>query len=69
MNSVGNLGAFVGPFAICYIKGYGESATPGLLLLAGCLVASFVMTLLMKVSDPRGSDEARGALANQSHQQ
>jgi hypothetical protein len=37
------------------------------LFLAGWLVASFVMTLLMKVSDPRGSDESRGAVADQSH--
>ncbi|QBR03025.1 MFS transporter [Paraburkholderia pallida] len=66
INSVGNLGGFVGPFAIGYIKGSGQSATPGLLFLAALLVASFLMTLFIRITEERISS-APGAVANQSH--
>jgi ACS family tartrate transporter-like MFS transporter len=66
INSVGNLGGFVGPFAIGYIKGTGQSATPGLLFLAALLVASFLMTFFIRINEQRATD-ARGAVANQSH--
>lgn len=51
INSIGNLGGFVGPFAIGYIKGHGHSATTGLLFLAGLLVVSFLMTLFIRISE------------------
>jgi MFS transporter, ACS family, tartrate transporter len=66
INSVGNLGGFVGPFAIGYIKGAGKSATPGLLFLSALLVAAFLMTYFIRVNE-RGTEDATGAVPNQSH--
>ncbi|HDR9872798.1 TPA: MFS transporter [Burkholderia cenocepacia] len=66
INSVGNLGGFVGPFAIGYIKGTGQSATPGLLFLAALLVASFFMTFFIRINEQRATD-AHGAVASQNH--
>lgn len=57
INSIGNLGGFVGPFAIGYVKGSGHSATTGLLLLSGLLVISFLMTWFIRVNE-QGSDDA-----------
>jgi ACS family tartrate transporter-like MFS transporter len=63
INSVGNLGGFVGPFAIGYIKGSDGSATHGLLFLSGLLVASFLMTMFIRLTE-RASDET-AAMAKQ----
>ncbi|NIE66036.1 MFS transporter [Burkholderia sp. Ax-1719] len=63
INSIGNLGGFVGPFAIGYIKGSGASATPGLLFLAGLLVLAFLMTLFLRLTERPQSDEA-GSVAS-----
>jgi ACS family tartrate transporter-like MFS transporter len=49
INSIGNLGGFVGPFGIGYIKGTGSSASTGLLFLAALLVVAFFMTWLMRL--------------------
>lgn len=51
INSIGNLGGFVGPFAIGYIKGQGGTATTGLLFLSGLLVVSFFMTVFMRIHE------------------
>jgi ACS family tartrate transporter-like MFS transporter len=48
INSIGNLGGFVGPYAIGAIKSVTGSATAGLLFLAGLLFMSFVMTYLAR---------------------
>jgi ACS family tartrate transporter-like MFS transporter len=53
INSIGNLGGFVGPFAIGYIKGDGKSATAGLLFLSGLLVVSFLMTFFIRIQEHR----------------
>ena len=66
INSVGNLGGFVGPFAIGYLKGSGHSATHGLLFLSALLVASFLMTYFIRI-DERGANEAAGAVPSRSH--
>ncbi|WP_310631292.1 MFS transporter [Paraburkholderia sp.] len=66
INSIGNLGGFVGPFAIGYIKGSGSSATPGLLFLAGLLVLAFLMTLFLRLTEQTERDEA-GSMANSHH--
>ncbi|MBN3801681.1 MFS transporter [Paraburkholderia sp. Ac-20336] len=66
INSVGNLGGFVGPFAIGFIKGTGKSATPGLLFLSALLVASFLMAYFIRIDEP-GTDDATGAVPNHSH--
>ncbi|KPX46499.1 MFS transporter [Pseudomonas syringae pv. tagetis] len=49
INSIGNIGGFVGPFAIGMIKGSTNSASMGLLFLSGLLAIAFVMTLLMRI--------------------
>ncbi len=51
INSIGNLGGFVGPFMIGMIKGTTNSASMGLLFLSALLAIAFVMTLLMRVTD------------------
>ncbi|MBB5423163.1 MFS transporter [Paraburkholderia sp. CNPSo 3155] len=66
INSVGNLGGFVGPFAIGYLKGAGKSATPGLLFLSALLVMSFLMTYFIRINGG-DTDDATGAVPNQSH--
>jgi ACS family tartrate transporter-like MFS transporter len=55
INSIGNLGGFVGPFLIGYVKGHGNSATTGLLFLAGLLVISFFMTLLIRIQEQKAT--------------
>ena len=53
INSIGNLGGFVGPFAIGYIKGQSHSATTGLIFLAALLVVSFLMTVFIRIAEDR----------------
>ncbi|MBN3724539.1 MFS transporter [Burkholderia sp. Ac-20379] len=65
INSIGNLGGFVGPFAIGYIKGTSASATPGLLFLSALLVVAFLMTLLLRLD--KAHAEAAAPAVNQSH--
>jgi ACS family tartrate transporter-like MFS transporter len=66
INSIGNLGGFVGPFAIGYIKGTGASATPGLLFLSGLLVLAFLMTLFLRLTEHTDSDTA-ASIAKSQH--
>ena len=47
INSVGNLGGFVGPWAIGWIKDRTGSFTGGLIFVAGLLVLSAVLTLIV----------------------
>lgn len=66
INSIGNLGGFVGPAMIGVIKGNGQSAANGLLFLSLLLATGFLMTLLMKVTNrevPGTSDP----LSTQAH--
>jgi ACS family tartrate transporter-like MFS transporter len=60
INSIGNLGGFVGPYAIGLIKGTGRSATAGLVFLSALLAVSFLMTLFMRLpsSQPDASTDA-----------
>lgn len=60
INSIGNLGGFVGPFMIGYIKGKGNSATTGLLFLAALLVVAFLMTYLMRIAEHKNNQDAPG---------
>ena len=51
INSIGNLGGFVGPYLIGVVKGSGKgagSATAALAFLSVLLVISFLMTLFMR---------------------
>jgi ACS family tartrate transporter-like MFS transporter len=52
INSIGNLGGFVGPYAIGYIKEWTGSAIGGLLFLAGLLLLSFFMTWFAVMTNP-----------------
>lgn len=45
INALGNIGGFVGPFAIGYVKQQTDSYAASLLLIAGCLVLATVLTL------------------------
>jgi ACS family tartrate transporter-like MFS transporter len=47
INSVGNLGGFVGPFAIGWLKSVTGGYTAGLYVVAGTLAVSAVVTLLL----------------------
>jgi ACS family tartrate transporter-like MFS transporter len=59
INSIGNLGGFVGPYAVGWIKDSTGSFTAGLALLAASLAAAAVIALLVgrqfrAVSAPAG---------------
>ncbi|RQZ05289.1 MFS transporter [Burkholderia sp. Bp9031] len=66
INSIGNLGGFVGPFMIGFVKGTGQSATPGLLFLAALLVVSFLMTFFIRVHE-QPADDTPSNVVNQTH--
>lgn len=51
INSIGNLGGFVGPYMIGVVKGTSNSATGALAFLAALLVIAFFMTLFMRVQN------------------
>ena len=51
INSIGNLGGFVGPSMIGVVKGNSQSAATGLLFLSALLVIAFLMTALMRVTN------------------
>ncbi|MEN1834895.1 MFS transporter [Pseudomonas lijiangensis] len=64
INSIGNLGGFVGPSLIGLVKGNSQSASNGLLFLSALLLAGFLMTILMRVTNPP-ADEGQ-ALSQQA---
>jgi MFS transporter, ACS family, tartrate transporter len=51
INSIGNLGGFVGPSLIGVVKGNSQSAATGLLFLSALLVVAFLMTAFMRVTN------------------
>ncbi|WP_030141439.1 MFS transporter [Pseudomonas fluorescens] len=51
INSIGNLGGFVGPSLIGMVKGNSNSAATGLLFLSALLLIGFLMTLFMRVTN------------------
>lgn len=64
INSIGNLGGFVGPAMIGWIKDLTGSFQGGLLFVAGLLVLSAILTLALARSQ-RTSAAAAGALPQQ----
>ena len=52
INSLGNLGGFVGPYALGLVKGWTGSPAAGLLFLAALLFAAFVLTYCMRLVQP-----------------
>ena len=63
INSIGNLGGFVGPWAIGWIKDQTGSFTGGLIFVAALLVLSAVLTLVVARSGRR-TEAASGAVAH-----
>ena len=64
INLIGNLGGFVGPYAIGKAKDMTGSATGGLTLLAILLVAAFAMMALMRLGSGRDTVIATRSTAN-----
>ena len=62
INSIGNLGGFVGPWAIGWIKDPTGSFLGGLYMVAGLLVLSAVLTLVLA-----GSQRAPSVAALRKH--
>lgn len=62
INSIGNLGGFVGPFFIGYVKGNSDSATTGLMLLAGLVFIAFLMTLFIRIKEHQAATQAGHAV-------
>jgi ACS family tartrate transporter-like MFS transporter len=48
INSVGNIGGFVGPYVIAYVKQATQSFTNGMLVLAGTLLIAAILALSVK---------------------
>ena len=66
INSIGNLGGFVGPFAIGWLKNVTGGYSAGLYVVAGTLAVSAVVTLLLS-HQAKQSERARHApLASRS---
>ena len=59
INSIGNLGGFVGPVVIGWIKDQSGSFAGGLWFVAGLLVLSAVLTLLLSRTQPRSAAPVR----------
>ncbi|TWG79020.1 D-galactonate transporter [Cupriavidus gilardii J11] len=65
INSLGNLAGFISPYAVGWLKDLTQSTNAGMYLLAGCLVAGAVLTLLVParlVSSQRRAGPQGGAL-------
>jgi len=63
INSIGNLGGFVGPYALGYAKDSTGSNTAGLIFLAALLAVAFVMTAAIRLrsTTPDGQGNASTA--------
>lgn len=66
INSIGNLGGFVGPSLIGVIKGNSQSAANGLLFLSALLLLGFLMTVFMRVSN-NGAAQVASAVSHEAH--
>ncbi|WHO72392.1 MFS transporter [Rhizobium sp. BT03] len=60
INSIGNLGGFVGPYAMGAAKTWTGSALGGLLFLAVLLVISFLMTWFMRLPNAEADTSPTG---------
>jgi ACS family tartrate transporter-like MFS transporter len=47
INSIGNLGGFLGPYVIGWIKGFSGSYAGGLYFVGATLAVSAILTLLL----------------------
>ena len=58
INSIGNLGGFVGPYAMGYIRDATGSFTGGIMFLVACLLAAAVLLMMLRKA---GKDEQHPA--------
>jgi nitrate/nitrite transporter NarK len=58
VNSIGNLGGFVGPYLLGWLTDATGAPRPGLLALAGCYVMAGVVTARLGHRDPAEPDRA-----------
>jgi ACS family tartrate transporter-like MFS transporter len=61
VNAVGNLGGFVGPWAVGYLRHWSSSYTAGLLLMATALLLQAALVSSLRLT-PRQPEEGRPAL-------
>jgi len=61
INAVGNLGGFVGPWVVGWLRSQGEGYTGGLLFLAGSLVAVAVLVASLRLPKVSEATAARSA--------
>ena len=47
INALGNLGGFLGPYAMGFLRSQTGSFAPGLMVLLGCMGAAGVLVLLV----------------------
>nr|WP_314582234.1 MFS transporter [uncultured Pseudomonas sp.] len=66
INSIGNLGGFVGPSMIGMVKGNSQSAANGLLFLSMLLLAGFLMTFFMRVTN-KEAPQAHNPASREAH--
>jgi MFS transporter, ACS family, tartrate transporter len=52
INSIGNLGGFVGPSVVGYLLSSGRPFSVAVLLLSGCFVLAGALILVMRIADP-----------------
>jgi ACS family tartrate transporter-like MFS transporter len=55
VNSIGNVGGFVAPYAVGLLNDATHSNLAGLLFLAGCLVITAIATFLYARNRPEGT--------------
>ena len=60
INSVGNLGGFVGPFVLGYVESQTNSFVPGLMYLSVSMIISATIVLTLGVGNRTVSPKARG---------
>jgi MFS transporter, ACS family, tartrate transporter len=63
INSVGNLGGFVGPYVLGLVKGWTGSQGAGLLMLSALLLISFLMTYFVRLTGGTTTEAPAGARA------
>jgi len=64
INSIGNLGGFVGPYAMGYIRDATGSFNGGLLFLIGCLLTAAGLLMSLRKSGRNADNRERGITAN-----
>ena len=62
INSIGNLGGFVGPYVLGYLKQHTAGYTAGLLVLAACSLLGAVLPFAFRVDRGEGNLSEREAL-------